>query len=68
MAQAMELQILKIFCLLERSEPRVYAWMIQAQLDVPLCEQTIRRKMVDLADRGKLIRLGERKGYILRRV
>lgn len=64
----MELQILKAFCLLERSEPRVYPWMIQAQIDVPLCEQTIRRKLVDLWRRGKLIRLGERKGYILHRV
>lgn len=64
----MELQILKAFCELERSETRVYAWMIQARLDVSLCEQTIRRKLVDLARRGKLIRLGERKGYILNRV
>ncbi len=64
----MELQILKAFCKLERTEGRVYAWMIQAQIDYPLCEQTIRRKLVDLWQRGKLIRLGERKGYILNRV
>jgi len=64
----MELQILMAFCQLERSETRVYPWMIQGQIDYPLCEQTVRRKLVDLWRRGKLIRLGERKGYILNRV
>lgn len=64
----MELAILKAMCQLERDCGRVYAWMIQAQISYPLCEQTIRRKMVDLEKRGMLIRLGERKGYILRRV
>jgi hypothetical protein len=64
----MELAILKAMCDLERTYGRVYAHMIQAWIDRPMCEQTIRRKMVDLAERGKLIRLGERKGYILRRV
>lgn len=60
---------MKAMCELERNtRGPVYAWMIQAHLDVSLCEQTIRRKMVQLAERGKLIRLGERKGYVLNRV
>jgi hypothetical protein len=64
----MELQILKAFCELERVEPRIFPWMVQARIDYPLCEQTVRRKLVELWQRGKLIRLGERKGYILNRV
>lgn len=64
----MELAILKAMCELERTYGRVYAWQIQAWISFPLCEQTIRRKMVELTAREKLIRLGERKGYILRRV
>lgn len=64
----MELAILKAMCQLERDCGPVYAWMIQGYISFPLCEQTIRRKMVELWRRGKLIRLGERKGYILRRV
>jgi hypothetical protein len=64
----MELRILRAMLECERTLDAVYAWHIQARLDVDLCEQTIRRKMVELAARGKLIRLGERKGYILNRV
>lgn len=63
-----EFQIMKIMNELERNYDRIYAWHIQARLDVTLCEQTIRRKMCEMSERGKLERLGERKGYRLRRV
>lgn len=63
-----EFQIMRVMNDLERTYDRIYAWHIQSRLDVTLCEQTIRRKMTEMAEKGKLVRLGERKGYILRRV
>lgn len=64
----MDVQILDLVYELQRTYGRVYAWHIQSRLDYDLCEQTIRRRMVALWKCGDLIRLGERKGYILARV
>lgn len=60
-----EAAILAAVRMIERRSGRVYPWMVSAMLDerTYLCEQTVRRRMADMARRGMLNRLGERKGY-----
>lgn len=48
---------------LSRSHTRVWPWMVGAQLDFYRCEQTLRRDMSRLAKEGRLMRIGQRKGY-----
>jgi len=61
-----ERDIIRIVASLQRSYQRVYPWMVAAQLDYYRCEQTLRRDMMALVERGKLIRVGgrqARRGY-----
>jgi hypothetical protein len=49
-----------------RTGGAVFPWMVEAWLDFPRCEQTLRRDMAALARRGVLDRVGgegRRQGY-----
>lgn len=52
---------------LERTYNRVYPWMVAMELSEYRAEQTVRRYMVDMWQRGLLVRVGgdrARRGYI----
>jgi hypothetical protein len=51
---------------LRGSRRGVFAWEVQARLDVARCEQTLRRDMLRLVEAGRLERIGgagSRRGY-----
>ena len=62
-------QICKLVRKLERSYGRgIYPFMVQAWLDMPRCEQSLRRDMQRMARTGKLVRVGggaARRGYVM---
>lgn len=61
--------ILQIVRKLQRDYRRgVFPWMVAAQLDIYRAEGTLRRDMMQMAQRGKLTRIGGRKarrGYVV---
>ena len=62
-----ETAIMGIIKKLERDYNRVFPFMVEPWLDGDLyiSEPSIRRRMADMARRGLLERIGERKGYKL---
>jgi len=62
----MDTQIIQIVSRLQVNYRRVYPWMVQAWMDEENArsEATLRRYMRRLAGEGKLVRLGERRGYM----
>ncbi len=48
---------------LSKYHARVWPWMIGAHLEFYRAEQTLRRDMSRMAREGKLVRIGQRKGY-----
>ena len=64
-ANLREVEIWRAVRRLERDYRAVYPY--QVAMVVYLCEQSARRYMADMARRGVLDRLGERRGYRTRR-
>lgn len=59
----MDATILRIVRTLSQKYERVYPRMVQAHLYVYRAEQTLRKDMGRLAEKGLLERIGQRKGY-----
>lgn len=73
MSYLLELEIIAAVGRLERDlqttdDLGVFPWQVSARLDIYRCEQSLRKDMMKLVNRGKLIRIGGsdcRRGYKL---
>ena len=50
---------------IEKGYEALYPWQVQAFLPISMHESTVRRYMAHMANEGQLVRLGQRKGYVI---